>query len=95
MNVKYRDVRFALPFAIQLWMFATPIIYPSSIVPPRWRWVLLVNPAAGLVDAFRAAVFNRDFDWGSLGASAGMTVVLLLLSLIYFQRMEKSFADLV
>ena len=58
LNVKYRDIRYVLPFLIQLWMFATPIIYPASIVPLKWRWVLAINPVTGIVEGFRAALFG-------------------------------------
>ena len=94
-NVKYRDVRHALPFAIQLWMFATPIIYPSSIVPARWRWALALNPLAGLIESYRASLFGRHTDWVMFDLSAGMTLLILIVAAYTFRRMEKSFADLV
>lgn len=95
LNVKYRDVRYALPFVIQLWMFATPIIYPSSLVPEQWRWVLALNPLAGVVDGFRASLFGLPMDWGGLGLSALTTLVVLVVSSMAFFRMERSFADIV
>jgi lipopolysaccharide transport system permease protein len=63
LNVKYRDVRYALPFLIQLGMFATPIIYPSSLVPDKWRWLLALNPLTGQIEAYRSAFFGKPFDW--------------------------------
>ena len=63
LNVKYRDVRYALPFLIQVWMFATPIIYPASIVPAKWRWLLDFNPLTGMIEGFRSALFGRAFHW--------------------------------
>ena len=63
LNVKYRDIRYALPFLIQLWMFASPIIYPASMVPARWRWVLLLNPMAGVIEGYRAALFGLPVEW--------------------------------
>lgn len=96
LNVKYRDVKFALPFIIQLWFFASPIIYPSSLVPERWRWLLAVNPMTGIIEGFRTALFGqRPFDWVMLGSSAIISVVLLVFALWIFKRMEKTFADIV
>ncbi|MCI0559447.1 MAG: ABC transporter permease, partial [Nitrososphaera sp.] len=66
LNVKYRDIRYALPFMIQLWMFATPIIYPSTLVPEGWRWLLALNPLTGIIEGYRDALFGREFDWVSL-----------------------------
>lgn len=95
LNVRFRDVRHALPFCIQLGMFATPIIYPTSLVPERWRWLLLLNPLAGLVEGYRAALFGRPLDAGALAASAAMTLLVLVGSAYVFRHMEKTFADLV
>jgi lipopolysaccharide transport system permease protein len=95
MNVKYRDIRYALPFLIQLGMFATPIIYPASLVPEQWRWLLTLNPLTGIIEAFRAAFFGKPFDWQSLGVSAVITFVILVYSAYNFRKMEKTFADIV
>jgi lipopolysaccharide transport system permease protein len=95
LNVKYRDVRFALPFLVQLWMFASPIIYPSSMLPTRWRWVLRLNPLTGIIENFRASLFRRQFDWAGLGVSTVLTVALLIYSAYAFRRVEKRFADIV
>lgn len=94
-NVKYRDVRYALPFVIQVWMFATPIVYPASLVPERWRWLLALNPIAGIIDGYRSALFGRPFDWSLLSISAAVTVALLLYSFVSFTKMEQRFADIV
>jgi lipopolysaccharide transport system permease protein len=95
LNVKYRDIRHALPFAIQLLMFATPIIYPLSIVPSRWRWVLTLNPLTGIIEGYRAAFFGRPFNWPLLAISAAITFGILIYSAYYFKRMERTFADIV
>jgi lipopolysaccharide transport system permease protein len=95
LNVKYRDIRYALPFFIQLGMFATPIIYPLSVIPEKWRWLMMLNPLSGLIDSFRAALFGRPFDWLSLGVSAALTAVILLFSAYVFRKMERSFADVI
>jgi lipopolysaccharide transport system permease protein len=95
LNVKYRDVRFALPFVIQLWMFASPIIYPSSMLPVKWRWLLRLNPMTGIIENFRASLFGRPLDWAALGISAFITLSVLVYSAYAFRRVEKSFADIV
>lgn len=95
-NVKYRDVRYALPFLIQLWMFASPVIYPSSFVSERWRWLLQLNPVAGIIEGFRSALLGRPpFDWGSLALAAAVTAALALYSARAFARMEEGFADVI
>jgi lipopolysaccharide transport system permease protein len=93
LNVKYRDVRYALPFLIQLWMFATPIIYPSSLAPVKWRWVLALNPLTGIIEGYRASLFSREFNWTALSLSTVLILGQLVSSVYAFRRMEKSFAD--
>ncbi len=95
LNVKYRDIRYALPFLIQLGMFATPIIYPSSLVPEKWRWLLFLNPLAGQIEAYRAVFFGLPIPWTALGISAAITLVILFYAAFMFKRMEKSFADII
>lgn len=92
LNVKYRDVRYALPFLIQLGMFASGIITP---IPEKWRWLLFLNPLAAQIEGYRAAIFGRPFDWTALGISALVTFAVLVYSAYNFRRMEKSFADVV
>lgn len=95
MNVKYRDIRHALPFLMQLWLFASPIIYPSSLMPEKWRWVLRLNPLTGIIEGFRSSLFGRPFDWTALGLSTVMTFGVLVYSAYNFRRMERVFADIV
>ncbi len=95
LNVKYRDIRYALPFLIQLGMFATPIIYPASIVPEKWRWLLALNPLTGIIEGFRSAFFGKPFDWLALGISTLITLAILVYSAYSFRKMEKTFADIV
>lgn len=95
LNVKFRDVRYALPFLIQLGMFASPIIYPSSLVPEKWRWLLALNPLSGQIEAYRSAFFGKPFDWLALGISAFLTLAILFYAAYTFRRMEKSFADVI
>jgi lipopolysaccharide transport system permease protein len=96
LNVKYRDVRHALPFLMQIWMFLSPIIYPASLAQGKLRWLLLLNPLAGIIEGYRSALFaQKEFDWMMLGVSALLTMILLTYSVIAFRRMEKGFADTV
>lgn len=95
LNVKYRDVRHALPFVIQLWMFATPIVYPASLVPAKWRLVYALNPLTGIIEGYRCSLFGARFDGAALGTSAAITLAILIYSAYSFRRMEKTFADLV
>jgi lipopolysaccharide transport system permease protein len=95
LNVKYRDIRYALPFMIQLWMFVSPIIYPPSLVPERWRWAIAINPMTGIIDGYRSALFAHDFNWSAIAASALLTAAIVIYSAYDFRRMEKTFADIV
>jgi lipopolysaccharide transport system permease protein len=95
LNVKYRDIRYALPFVIQLLMFLTPVIYPISFLPTRWRWVLRLNPLSGIIEGFRDAVFGRSFNWEGLAISILVTLALLVAAALTFSRMEEEFADII
>jgi lipopolysaccharide transport system permease protein len=95
LNVKYRDIRFALPFLIQLWMFVSPIIYPASILPSKWRWVLDLNPLTGIIEGFKSSLFGRPFNWTSLAISAAITLLSLVYAAFSFSRVERRFADIV
>ncbi len=95
LNVKYRDVGVILPVLIQLWMFASPVVYPSSIVPAKYRWLYDLNPLTGILEGFRASLLGQSFHWRALGISTVFTVLLLAYSAYTFRRMEKSFADIV
>jgi lipopolysaccharide transport system permease protein len=96
LNVRYRDVRYVVPFLAQLWLFATPIAYPSSLLAQPWRTVYGINPMAGVVEGFRWALLGTDTAPGPiLAASAAAAFVLLVSGALYFRRMEKTFADLV
>jgi lipopolysaccharide transport system permease protein len=96
LNVQYRDVRHAVPFLIQIWMFATPVVYPSSLIPAKWRTLYGLNPMAGAIDAFRWALWGaRPGTSQVIAASVGSVLVLFFLGLYYFRRVERNFADLV
>jgi lipopolysaccharide transport system permease protein len=94
-TVKYRDLRHALPFIIQLWMFASPVIYPTSIVPEKWKWLVIINPAVGIIEGFRASLTGSSFDWVHVSISAVMTLAVLVCSVYIFRRFEDTFADVV
>ena len=95
LNVKYRDVRFALPFLIQLWLFVSSVILPSTSVPQKWRWLLMLNPMSGIIEGYRAALFGLPFDWPALGIASALTIVVLLYAIYAFGRVERSFADII
>jgi|694.fasta_scaffold56126_2 lipopolysaccharide transport system permease protein len=95
LNVKYRDVGHLLPFFIQLWMFLTPIVYPLSAIPERFSNWARLNPMTGIIEAYRSVIFNRPFDWASIGFSLGITALMLISGMFYFSRTERKFADIV
>ena len=94
LNALYRDVRYVVPFLIQFWMFASPVAYPSSLVPARWRWLYGLNPMAGVIDGFRWSLTGHGQPPGPLLlASAAAVLFVLLGGLFFFQRMEGAVAD--
>ena len=95
LNVKYRDVRFALPFLIQLWLFVSSVILPSNAIPAKWRWLLMLNPMSGIIEGYRSALFGLPFDWPALGIASGLTILTLLYAIYAFGRVERSFADII
>jgi lipopolysaccharide transport system permease protein len=96
LNVSYRDVRYAVPFVIQLWLFATPVVYPASLVPERWRFLYGLNPMAGVVEGFRWALFGGGSPmWGLMGVSLAVTLALFVGGLFWFRRVEHRFSDVI
>jgi lipopolysaccharide transport system permease protein len=96
LNVKYRDIKMALPFLLQLWFFASPIIYPLSLIQGKLRWVLALNPMAGIIEGFRASLYgHKSFDWPAIGFAAVVAIVFLVYSTYSFRRAERQFADLI
>jgi lipopolysaccharide transport system permease protein len=95
-NVRYRDVRYVVPFAIQIWLFATPVVYPSSLIDEPWRTLSAINPMVGAVEGFRWATLGSGAPpWELIGISAVSAIAILLLGLAYFDRVERGFADYV
>ena len=96
LNVQYRDIRYAIPFLIQVWLFVSPVIYPMSLVKGNYQWLLALNPMGGVIHAYRASLLgHQPIDWSLLALSALIIVALFLGGLYYFRRMEKVFADVV
>jgi lipopolysaccharide transport system permease protein len=96
LNAIYRDVRYVVPFLVQFWMFASPVAYPSSLVPLKWRWLYGLNPMAGVVEGFRWALAGRGAPPGRLiVVSSAVVLVVLLSGVAYFQKMETTIADVV
>lgn len=94
--VKYRDVKFVLPFFIQMLLFVSPVIYPADIVGENLKWLLYLNPMTGLINAHRACLLGHvPIDWYGLGISVGITIALFVTGILYLKRTEKYFADLV
>ena len=95
LNVQYRDIRYVIPFLMQLWLFLSPVIYPAGIVPAKYRWLAALNPMTGIINAFRSCLVGTPMDWPGLGTSAAVTVLLLLSGVYYFRRMEREFSDII
>jgi lipopolysaccharide transport system permease protein len=95
MTVRYRDFRHALPFAMQLWLFATPVIYPASLVPSGWRPLLMLNPLTGIIEGYRAALFGRPLDIASLALATVLSFLALWWGARTFRDMERTFADII
>lgn len=96
LNVRFRDVQHVIPFLIQFWLFTTPIVYPSTLLPARWRTLYAVNPMVGVVDGFRWALLGSgDAPGAMLAVSAVSALVVLTAGALFFRRVEKTFADVV
>jgi lipopolysaccharide transport system permease protein len=96
LNALYRDVQYVMPFLVQFWMLASPVAYPSSLVPAKWRWLYGLNPMAGVIEGFRWALTGHGQAPGALLAASAVAVVVLLVGgMMFFQRMEGTVADLV
>jgi len=95
LNVKYRDIRYAIPFLVQLWLFASPVIYPASLVPAKWKWVLAINPMTGVIEGFRSSILGTPLDTATILSSVVVTLLILIFSFVAFRRVEDSFADVV
>lgn len=95
LTVSYRDFRYVIPFIIQIWMYLTPVIYPLSLIPEKWRWLSYLNPMTGIIEGFRAIFLDTSMNLVALLFSIIFASVMLCLSVIYFKRVEKRFADVI
>ena len=96
LNVEYRDIRYSIPFLIQLWMFVSPVIYPVSMINEKYQWLMALNPMGGVINAYRASLLgHQPIYFTLLGISAVIIISLFLSGMLYFRRMEKTFADVV
>jgi len=96
LNVRYRDIRYVIPFLVQLWMFVSPVIYPVSMVKAKYQWLLALNPMGGVIKAYRATLLGHlPIDWFLLSLSTGIILILFISGLYFFRRTERYFADVV
>jgi len=95
LTVAYRDFTHLTPFLVQIWMYITPVIYPVSLVPEKWQWLLYINPMTGLIEAFRSAFLGKPFDLTGISISLGGAVLVFAFGVAYFERVERRFADIV
>ena len=95
LNVRYRDVKYTIPFLTQIGLFVTPIIYPVTFLPHRFQGWLALNPMTGVIQGFRACLFGGHVDWDVLGCSWIVTLSLLLIGTLHFRSTERVFADIV
>jgi lipopolysaccharide transport system permease protein len=94
--VRFRDIAAAMPLVMQMWMFASPVVYPVSLVPEQWRWLYNLNPMAGIIEGFRWAILKTPPPaLGGMAVTVGCVLVSLLLGMSYFNRMERKFADVI
>jgi lipopolysaccharide transport system permease protein len=96
LNVFYRDIRFIIPLALQIWMYVSPVIYPTSAIPEGWRPIYFLNPMAAIIDTYRRIILlNQMPDWPYLALAAAVSSLLTVFAYRYFKRVEKEFADLI
>jgi lipopolysaccharide transport system permease protein len=95
LNVRYRDLRYALPFALQILLYLTPVIYPVSFIPRAYRWALVLNPLSGLIEGYRSAFLGLPFHWAGLGLAAAAAAAMLALATHSFRKMERELADII
>ena len=95
LTVAYRDFTHVTPFVVQIWMYVTPVIFPVSLVPDRWQWVLYLNPMTGLIEGFRSAFLGKPFDFTGIGLSLVMAIAIFAIGVAYFEKVERRFADII
>ncbi|HTY14992.1 MAG TPA: ABC transporter permease [Methanoregulaceae archaeon] len=95
LNVQYRDFQYTVPFLIQIWMFASPVVYPASMIPQSWQWLYALNPMTGVIEGFRWALLGTSAPGTTILISFGVVMFLIVTGMFYFRRMEQYFADIV
>jgi len=96
LNVEYRDFQYVIPFLVQIWMFVTPVIYPVTLFPEKYRWLLSLNPMGGIIEAFRASTLgHQPINWNSLIISSAIGFTVFFTGMLYFRKVERSFADVI
>jgi lipopolysaccharide transport system permease protein len=95
LTVAYRDFRIVVPFLVQVWFFLSPVVYPLTIVPQSWRWIMTLNPMTGIIGAFRAALLGQPADWPALATAVVVSCGAVVLGVLHFRRTERLFADIV
>jgi lipopolysaccharide transport system permease protein len=94
LGIRYRDVKYVVPFLVQVWMYASPVVYPMSLVPERWHWVYALNPMAGVIEGFRNVLLGtRAVAWSAIAISFLVALAMFVLGVLYFRRTEHVFAD--
>ncbi len=94
LTVTYRDFRFVIPFMLQVWMYASPVVYSITLLPERYRWLMALNPMSGIIGAFRSTLLNEEINWSSLTVSGLVALVIFVFGLFNFRRTERRFADI-
>jgi lipopolysaccharide transport system permease protein len=96
LNAKYRDIRYTIPFLVQFWMFASPVVYPASMLPDKYHLIYAINPMSGIIEAFRSALLgNIAFPTRMLLVSTALSIVVFIAGALYFKRTERYFADII
>lgn len=95
LNAAYRDFQYVVGFLLQIWMFLTPVIYPVRFVPPKWQWLLALNPMTGVVDAYRSALLGKPVAWWVLSVSTAVAIAGIIVGVCYFRKLETRLADIV
>jgi lipopolysaccharide transport system permease protein len=95
LTVSYRDFRYVIPFMVQIWMYVTPVVYGVGFIPETYRWLLFLNPMSGYIDGYRSSFLGQPIDWIAIGVSVALSLLLLIIGIAYFHKVERRFADVI
>jgi lipopolysaccharide transport system permease protein len=95
LTVSYRDFRYVIPFMVQIWMYLTPVVYGAGFIPEPYRWLLFLNPMSGYIGGYRSAFLGQPIDWIAISVSVALSLVLLVIGVAYFHKVERRFADVI